>query len=327
MSHLTYLEAGVTGLIQGITEMFPISSLGHNVLVPALVGGGWASSLNVAGSKTPYLAFIVGLHVATALALMAYFWRDWVKIIGGFVTSLRDRAIETPDQKLAWMIVLATIPVGIAGLLFEHEFRILFGTAIYAGVFLMLNGVTLLAGEMYFRRAGAARTVAVAAGPILVAEGATAGGGAVPVIVEATGPEAAAGLAADRRLAGQSTGQAVLIGSAQILALLAGISRDGVVMVAGMFRGLTREDAARFSFLLSAPVILAAGVLKLPELLGPAGRGIGGPILLGSALSGVGAYLSIRFLVNYLRTRTLTPFAIYCLLAGLASVIYLGVIR
>ena len=327
MSHLTYLEAAVTGLIQGITEMFPISSLGHNVLVPALVGGGWASSLNVAGSKTPYLAFIVGLHVATALALMAYFWRDWVRIIGGFVTSLRDRAIETPDQKLAWMIILATIPVGIAGLLFEHEFRILFGTAIYAGVFLILNGVTLLAGEMYYRRAGAARTVAVAAGPILVAEGGTAGGGAVPVIVEAAGPEAAAGLAADRRLAGQTTGQAVLIGSAQILALLAGISRDGVVMVAGMFRGLTREDAARFSFLLSAPVILAAGVLKLPELLGPAGRGIGGPILLGSALSGVGAYLSIRFLVNYLRTRTLTPFAIYCLLAGLASVIYLGVIR
>jgi len=132
------------------------------------------------------------------------------------------------------------------------------------------------------------------------------------------------GVESDRRLAGQGYLSALLIGSAQILALLAGISRDGVAMVAGMFRGLSREDAARFAFLLATPVILAAGVLKVPDLLGPMGHGIQGQILVGSVLSGVGAYLSVRFLVRYFRTRTLTPFAIYCIVVGLGSVVYLS---
>jgi undecaprenyl-diphosphatase len=122
-------------------------------------------------------------------------------------------------------------------------------------------------------------------------------------------------------------GKAIVIGSSQILALFAGISRDGVAMVTGMRRGLAREDAARFAFLLSTPVILAAGVLKIPDLFGPLGAGIGGQILVGSALSFVGAYFSVRFLVRYLRTRTLTPFGIYCLVAGLACVIYLGFVK
>ena len=345
--HLTYLQAAIVGLIQGVTEMFPISSLGHNVLLPALVGGSWAKTLNVSGSKTPYLAFIVGLHVATALALMAYFWRDWIRIIGGFFSSLRHREIETPDQRLAWMIILATIPVGIVGVLFEHEFRVLFGTAIYAGIFLFANGLILLAGEMFQRRSPKGRHAqraqqaddAAIATPSVrvsgaglsgtpVAAAATAGGGSAAVAMAAEHiDERDAGIASDRRLARQSNGQAVLIGSAQILALLAGISRDGVVMVAGMFRGLSREDAARFSFLLSAPVILAAGALKLPFLFGPQGKGILGPILVGSVLAAVGAYLSIKFLVSYLRTRTLTPFAIYCLIAGAFSIVYLGFIK
>src|SRR5215470_12779048 len=123
MTHLTYLEAGVVGLVQGISEMFPVSSLGHNVLLPALIGGSWAKDLNVAAPESPYLAFIVGLHVATAIALLIYFWRDWVRIVKGFFSSIRDRRIETVDQKLAWMIILATIPVGLVGLVFEHEFR------------------------------------------------------------------------------------------------------------------------------------------------------------------------------------------------------------
>ena len=123
MPHLTYLEAGVVGLVQGVSEMFPVSSLGHNVLIPALAGGSWARDLNVAAPESPYLAFIVGLHVATAIALVGYFWRDGVRITGGFFTSLRDRQVRTADQKLAWMIVLATIPVGLAGLVFEHAFR------------------------------------------------------------------------------------------------------------------------------------------------------------------------------------------------------------
>ena len=115
MTHLTYLESAVVGLIQGVSEMFPVSSLGHNVLIPAIVGGSWARDLNVSAAESPYLAFIVGLHVATAIALLVYFWRDWVRIIGGFFSSLRDRRVETADQKLAWMIILATIPVGIVG--------------------------------------------------------------------------------------------------------------------------------------------------------------------------------------------------------------------
>jgi len=152
MSHITYLEASVVGLIQGVTELFPVSSLGHNVLLPALIGGSWATDLNVAAPESPYLAFIVGLHVATAIALLIYFWRDWVRIVGGFLSSLRDRRIETVDQKLAWMIILATIPVGLVGLVFEHEFRVLFAKPIRAAIFLIINGLILFAGEKFRTR-------------------------------------------------------------------------------------------------------------------------------------------------------------------------------
>jgi undecaprenyl-diphosphatase len=309
-AHLTYLESGVVGLIQGVSEMFPVSSLGHNVLIPAIVGGSWARDLDVASPESPYLAFIVGLHVATAIALLIYFWRDWLKIIGGFLSSVRDLSVETADQKLAWMIILATIPVGIVGVVFEHTFRVLFARPILAGIFLMVNGLILLAGERYRTRASLAADAAVAA---------------------ARAPGRAAELAdarqADPRLASMGYPKAVIIGSAQVFALLAGISRDGVTIVAGLRRGLSREDAARFAFLLATPVILAAGALKIPDLLGPLGNGIRGQILLGSVLSGIGAYLSVRFLLRYLRTRTLTPFGIYCLIAGLASVVYLGLVR
>src|SRR6185295_14530820 len=163
MTHLTYLEAAVVGLIQGVTELFPISSLGHNVLLPALVGGSWATDLNVAAAESPYLAFIVGLHVATAIALLIYFWRDWVRIIKGFFSSFRQFIqpeegtsrwqLQTADQRLAWMIILATIPVGLVGLVFEHEFRVLFGKPIRAAIFLVINGLILLAGEFFRRKA------------------------------------------------------------------------------------------------------------------------------------------------------------------------------
>ncbi len=311
MTHLTYLEAAVVGLIQGVSELFPVSSLGHNVLLPALVGGSWEADLNVAEAESPYLAFIVGLHVATALALLAYFRRDWVRIIGGFGSSIRDRRVETADQRLAWMIVLATIPVGIVGLVAEHPFRVIFGKPIVAGVFLAVNGLILIAGERFRRPASRAADERVAASR--EAELVMAG--------------SQAAVASDRRLSTMGYGRAIVIGSAQILALFAGISRDGVTMVAGMRRGLSREDAVRFAFLLSTPVILAAGVLKIPDLFGPLGRGIGGPILLGSVLSFIGAYAAIRFLVRYLRTNTLYPFGIYCLAAGLACVVYLGLVK
>jgi undecaprenyl-diphosphatase len=339
MTPLTYLEAAVVGLVQGVTEMFPVSSLGHNVLIPAIIGGSWARDLNVSATESPYLAFVVGLHVATAIALLIYFWRDWIRIIGGFFTSIRDRKVRTQDQKLAWMIILATIPVGIVGLLFEHAFRVIFGKPILAGVFLAVNGVILIAGERYRSRASRAADAAVAAErepglvparePELVGAAGRAPAGSHARAGSRTlrQQEQAEAIQADRRLATMTYSRAVVVGSAQILALLAGISRDGVTMVAGMARGLSREDAARFAFLLATPVILAAGALKIPDLLGPLGNGIRGQILLGSVLSGVGAYLSVRFLLRYLRTRTLTPFGVYCLIAGLASVLYLGLVK
>jgi undecaprenyl-diphosphatase len=329
MSHLTYAEAIVVGLIQGVSELFPVSSLGHNVLIPALIGGSWATDLNVAKAESPYLAFIVGMHVATAIALMIYFWRDWLRIIGGFFSSIRRLRIETVDQKLAWMIIVATIPVGLVGLVFEHEFRVLFGKPIRAAIFLIINGLILYAGERFRTRASLAAD-AQAAQERLESEEA-ADRTARVVAGHASGQRAvrqaeiSQAVQSDRRLTKAGILEALVIGSSQILALLAGISRDGVAMVAGMFRGLSREDAARFAFLLATPVILAAGVLKVPDLTGPLGNGIRGQILVGSLLSGVGAYLSVRFLVRYFQTRTLTPFAIYCVVFGLASVIYLSI--
>ena len=324
-SHLTYLEASVVGLIQGVTELFPVSSLGHNVLIPALIGGSWGSDLSVAKAESPYLAFIVGLHAATAIALLIYFWRDWIRIFRGFFTSIRHLELETTDQKLAWMVILATIPVGLVGLGFEHEFRVLFGKPIRAAIFLVVNGVILYAGEKFRTRASLKADAELAADR--QDAGSKAGRGAA---AHASGQRAVRQLElsravqADERLAGAGFVQALVIGSAQILALLAGISRDGVTMVAGMARGLSREDAARFAFLLATPVILAAGVLKYNDLI-QKGHGIYGPILVGSILSGLGAYLSVRYLVKYFQTRTLTPFAIYCILFGTASIIYLSV--
>jgi undecaprenyl-diphosphatase len=354
MTHMTYPEGLIVGLIQGVTELFPVSSLGHNVLIPALVGGSWARDLNVSASESPYLAFIVGLHVATAIGLICYFWRDWVRIVGGFLSSVRDRHVRTVNQKLAWMLIIATIPVGIAGLLLEHAFRVFFGQPVRAAIFLVVNGLILFAGERFRtrrsrqadteqdrQRAAAPRPAGAAAEMPRVENAAaglaTAGAAAAAAVPAAAGPRHAApraaadparqeeieqALDADRRLTTRSYLQMLLIGATQILALLAGISRDGVTMVGGMFGGLSRQDAARFAFLLATPVILAAGVLKVPDLL-QYGKGDFGPILGGSILSGIGAYVSVRFLTRYLRTRTLTPFAIYCVLFGLGSIVYL----
>jgi undecaprenyl-diphosphatase len=358
MSHvpvMTYPEAMVVGLIQGVTELFPVSSLGHNVLIPALVGGSWARDLSVAAPESPYLAFIVGLHVATAIALLIYFWRDWIRIIRGFFSSIRRRDITTADEKLAWMIIVATIPVGFAGLLFEHTFRVLFGKPVLAAVFLVVNGLILFSGEKFRTKksraadaeaaqernlaaptqvqrepaAGVAAVGLAAAGEggATVMPARRAGHGSHAAVKDAQAERAAeleAAIRADRRLSKLDFLQTVIIGAAQILALLAGISRDGVTMVTGMFRGLSREDAARFAFLLATPVILAAGALKMGDLIHK-GHGIYGPILAGSILSGVGAYVSVRFLVRYFQTRTLTPFAIYCVLFGVGSIIYLQV--
>ncbi|GII56593.1 undecaprenyl-diphosphatase [Planotetraspora thailandica] len=308
--HLSYAEALVVGALQGVTELFPVSSLGHSVLLPALVGGSWADDLNVSTPESPYLAFIVGLHVATALALMLFFWRDWLRIITGFVTSIRHRRIATADERLAWMIIIATIPVGVTGLLLEHTFRTVLGRPMPAAVFLALNGVILYGAERLRRRALAIRPATTPDMP--GAGGATLG----------SGDQGATG--SDRRLAARSWRDTTLIGTAQVLALLPGISRSGATMAAGLFRGLDHDDAARFSFLLATPVILAAGVLKLPDLFGPLGDGIHGQVLAGSAASFVCAYLAVRFLTRYFQTRTLIPFAVYCAAAGVASFAWLA---
>jgi undecaprenyl-diphosphatase len=152
-AHLTYPEAIVIGLLQGVTELFPVSSLGHSILLPAVLGGRWARDLDVSAPESPYLAFVVGLHVATALALLIFFWRDWVRVLTGLVSSIRRRRVETSDERLGWMIVLATIPVGLTGLLLEHTFRTVLGRPVPAAIFLMINGVLLYAAERLRRRA------------------------------------------------------------------------------------------------------------------------------------------------------------------------------
>ncbi|MBN9620045.1 MAG: undecaprenyl-diphosphate phosphatase [Actinobacteria bacterium] len=296
--HLSWLEAGVIGAVQGITELFPVSSLGHSVLIPAVIGGSWQRDLNVGTSESPYLAFIVGLHVATALALIVYFWRDWVRIIRGLVTSIVRREIAEPDQRLAWLLVLATIPVGIIGLVGEHFFRTHLARPVPTAILLIVNGIVLLGIERMSHRE--------------------------KVDTEYV-DECVSGPESDKRLATMSTTKAVAVGSLEILALAPGLSRSGVTTSGGMFAGLTREDAARFSFLLATPVILAAGVLKLGDLAGPLGSGIRGQVLFGSLLSGVGAYLSVRFLTRYLAGRSMRPFGAYCVAAGVGCLIWFAV--
>jgi undecaprenyl-diphosphatase len=330
-AHLSWLEASTIGLLQGVTELFPVSSLGHSVLIPAVIGGSWARDLNVSSPESPYLAFIVGLHVATALALVIYFWRDWLVIVRGLATSIAHRKISTDAERLAWLLVIATIPVGIAGLLLEHTLRTVLAKPSPTAIFLIVNGLILFASERWKRKAvqadGAARTSPAhshAAGtrsgtqigtPPNIAERASTAGSAPADVVEETVDDH------DVEFTRLPLRRALLIGASQCLALAPGISRSGVAMATGLSRGLSHEAAARFSFLLATPVILAAGLLKVPDLMGPLGDGIRGQVLLGSALSGIGAYLSVRFLSRYFENRSLKPFGWYCVAAGAASLV------
>jgi len=308
---ISYLQAIVIGILQGITELFPISSLGHSVLFPAWVGGDWAALVTQYGSddssQSPYLAFIVALHVATAIALLVFYWRDWVAIIGAWFTTIRTRSITTSTQRLAWLIVIATIPVGITGLVLEHSFRVLFAKPAAAAAFLTLNGLILLAGERLRRRADARAAV----------EGQTE---SASEVAEDERHHAVVG-GSGRTLENLGYVEAGVIGVFQTFALLAGISRSGITMVGGLVRGLDHEDALKFSFLLATPVILAAGLLKIPSLAGPAGDGIHGQVVVGSIAAGLAAYASVRFLTRWFTTRTLTPFAIYCLVVGIGSLV------
>ena len=292
---MDYAQAIILGVLQGITELFPVSSLGHSVILPKLLG--WDNIVAAQSAQESFfLAFLVGLHVATASALALFYWRDWVRIIRGVLGSLRNRRMETSDARLGWLLIVATIPAGITGVLFEHAFRTIFAKPLLAAGFLFLNGLILLAGE-WLRRRAEVRAVAIAHG---------------------LNP------AGSRRLDTMEYREAGIVGVFQISALLAGISRSGITIVAGLVRGLDHEDAARFSFLLATPIIMAAGVYKLPDLLGPNGNGVVGQVLAGSVAAGIAAYLSVRFLSRYFTTRTLTPFAIYCLVAGGLAVLRFG---
>jgi undecaprenyl-diphosphatase len=332
LSHLTYLQAMVIGLLQGVSELFPVSSLGHSIIIPALIGGDWARNLNMTADKSPYLSFVVAVHVATAVALIVFYREDWARIISGLVSSIRNRRISTSSERLGWLLIAATVPVGLVGLAFERVIRTTLGRPVVAALFLTLNGVLLYVVERLRNRssAGAPATTAAATTGRAGVDGDTSGDDGPPVLVNATRAstaaahgDVAAGAAADDRLGARGWGESIGIGSAQILALLPGFSRSGATIAAGLVRGLDHEDAARFAFLLATPVILAAGLLKLPELAGPEGNGILGQVAAGSVVAGVGAYLSLRFLTRYFHTHTLIPFAVYCTLAGLVSLAWL----
>jgi undecaprenyl-diphosphatase len=276
---ISYLQAIILGALQGISEPFPISSLGHAVLLPHLFG--W----NIHQNDEYFLSFLVATHCATALVLFLFFLEDWKRIWFGFVRSLRGRSTPRDlDARLAWVIIIGTIPAGILGLALEHKLRSLFASPTSAAIFLTINGVLLLAVERFRRN------------PPRPHDG------------EGDG---------DERIAKMGFRQALGIGAAQALALIPGISRSGVTMGGGLLTGLSNEDAARYSFLLATPVIAAAGLLKLPELFGSAGDGVRGQALVGAIAAAITTWAAVKFLLSYFETSRLTPFGYYCIGAGL----------
>jgi len=295
---LTYLQAVVMGLLQGFTELFPVSSLGHSVLVPALLG--WHDLVSSqATTQSFFLAFIVGLHVGTAIGLLIFYRETWLKLIGGLIkqlTSVRERGASSlwringpltdPNYRLLLILAVATVPVGLAGVALESHLRVLFAKPLAAAIFLTVNGLILLVGERLRRTTG--RHVAYV------------------------------------RVAGMSPRSAFLIGCSQILALFAGISRSGVSMVAGLSAHLDHEESANFAFLLATPVILLAGLYKLPELMGHLGDGVRGQTLVGALCAMLAAMVSVRFLTRWFTTKTLIPFGVYSLVVGIACIVRFG---
>jgi undecaprenyl-diphosphatase len=287
---ISYFQSIVLGVIQGIAEPFPISSLGHSVILPHVFG--W----NIHQNDDYFLAFLVATHCATALVLFVFFWEDWKRILRGLWRSIRaggrvDR--EDDDARLGWLLVVGTIPAGILGIALEHPLRTLFASAEVAAIFLAVNGVLLLTFERLRRRAP---------------EPDDWEGDSDPRIARTMGFK-----------------QAAAIGVAQAAALIPGISRSGVTMGGGLLTGLSNEDAARFAFLLATPIIGAAGVLKLPELMGSAGDGVRGQALVGAIAAGVTTWFAVKFLLRFFRSNRLTPFGIYCLVVGIVLAIAFAV--
>jgi undecaprenyl-diphosphatase len=291
---ITTFQAIVLGVLQGATELFPVSSLGHTVLFPTLFR--WHNIVTWQSQpESPWLAFVVMLHVGSAIGLLIYFWREWIAVIRAFFSTVRKRRIETPTERLAWLIIAATIPVGILGLLLEHPIRDALAKPLAAAIFLMVNGCVLIGAERYRQRAE------------------------VRALAEREGlnPEGA------RQLETLEFREAGLIGVAQSTALIAGISRDGVVMTAGLARGLDNSDAARFGFLLATPPILLAGLLKFSDLTGPLGNGgVRGAAIVAAVFAAITAIITVHFLTKYFEKRNLRPFGAYCLLFGAFMVVF-----
>jgi undecaprenyl-diphosphatase len=245
-------------------------------------------------AESPWLAFIVMLHVGSAIGLLIYFWRDWIAIVRAFFKTLRKRRAETPTERLAWLIIAASIPVGILGLVLEHPARVVTAKPEIAAIFLVINGL-VLAGAERLRRRSEVRELARR-------EGMKEDGGRVLDTLEYR--------------------EAGVVGVAQSTALIAGISRDGMCMATGLARGLDNSDAARFGFLLATPIILLAGVYKFPDLTGHLGNGVRGAAVIAAVAAGITAVITVHFLTRYFKRGNLNPFAIYCVLFGLVNVIY-----
>ncbi|HLL80152.1 MAG TPA: undecaprenyl-diphosphate phosphatase [Ktedonobacteraceae bacterium] len=278
-------------LLQGVTELFPISSLGHTVILPGLLG--WASieTDTSCGGQSCFLPLVVALHLGTSIALIGYFWRDWFQIIATILKNIKEGEVRTgTDEWVSWLIIIGVVPVGLIGLILEKPLKHLFASPVIAAAFLVVNGSILFAGERMRKRAEAKMTF----------------------------KNAKEREASFRPLSSLSWKEAIIVGLAQSLALIPGISRSGVSMVAGLGVRLNHEDAARFSFLLGAPIIFAAGALEIPQLIGQSSQ-TWMLVILGVVLSGVAAFLSTKFLMKYFETGRLNPFAYYCWGAGLLS--------
>lgn len=277
---ITYFQALILGLVQGVAEPFPISSLGHGVVLPRLLG--W----DIHQNDPFFLTFLVATHLATAIVLFFFFLRDWMRIFRGLGRSLRDREIgrSDVDARLGWLLIVGTIPAGLVGVLLEDKLRHLFASAASAAAFLIVNGILLLLFERWRKRA--------------------------PRPGDALGDH-------DKHIAETlSWRQAVAVGTAQAAALIPGISRSGITMGGGLLVGLSNEDAARYGFLLATPIIGAAAVLKLPDLFGSAGDGVRGPALVGALAAALTTFFAVKFLLKYFETNRLTPFGVYCIVAG-----------
>jgi undecaprenyl-diphosphatase len=276
---ISYFQAIVLGLTQGIAEPFPISSLGHGVVLPRLAG--W----DIHQNDKFFLTFLIATHLATAIVLLLFFLKDWTRIVKGLWRSLRIREIREDDidARLGWLLVAGTIPVGVIGLLLQEPLRKLFASPSTAAAFLIVNGISLLAFERLRRRP--------------------------PRPGDYLGD-------ADERIAKLSWRQAIAVGTSQAAALVPGISRSGYTMGGGLLVGLSNEDAARYGFLLATPVIFAAAALKLPELFGSAGNGVRGPALVAGLCAAATTFFAVKFLLRYFQTNRLTPFGVYCVGLG-----------